>query len=194
MKKICVVTGTRAEYGLLRWVMEGIKKSNKLRLQVIVTGTHLSSEFGLTYRNIEQDGFKINSKVEMLLSADTSSAISKSMGISLISFADVFEELKPDMLMVLGDRYEILTSALVAMIARIPIVHIHGGETTEGAIDEAIRHSISKMAHVHFAATEEYRKRIIQLGENPKKVFNVGGLGIDNILRLNYLKKELEKN
>ena len=160
MKKICVVTGTRAEYGLLRWVMEGIKKSNKLRLQVIVTGTHLSSEFGLTYRNIEQDGFKINSKVEMLLSADTSSAISKSMGISLISFADVFEELKPDMLMVLGDRYEILTSALVAMIARIPIVHIHGGETTEGAIDEAIRHSISKMAHVHFAATEEYRKEL----------------------------------
>ena len=136
------------------------KKSNKLRLQVIVTGTHLSSEFGLTYRNIEQDGFKINSKVEMLLSADTSSAISKSMGISLISFADVFEELKPDMLMVLGDRYEILTSALVAMIARIPIVHIHGGETTEGAIDEAIRHSISKMAHVHFAATEEYRKKL----------------------------------
>jgi len=193
-RKICVVTGTRAEYGLLRWVMEGIRASEQLELQVIATGMHLSPEFGLTYREIEADGFKIDRKVEMLLSADTPSSISKSMGIAMIGFADALEQLKPNLVLLLGDRYEIFAAAAAAMIAKIPIAHLHGGETTEGAFDEAIRHSITKMAHLHFVAAEEYRKRVIQLGEHPDRVFLVGGLGIDNILRLPLLnRQELEQ-
>jgi len=193
-RKICVVTGTRAEYGLLRWVMEGIRESEQLELQVIATGMHLSPEFGLTYREIEQDGFHIDRKVEMLLSADTPSSISKSMGIAMIGFADALEQLKPNLVLLLGDRYEIFAAAAAAMIAKIPIAHLHGGETTEGAFDEAIRHSITKMAHLHFVAAEEYRKRVIQLGEHPDRVFLVGGLGIDNILRLPLLnRQELEQ-
>jgi len=193
-RKICVVTGTRAEYGLLRWVMEGIRESDQLELQVIATGMHLSPEFGLTYREIEADGFKIDRKVEMLLSADTPSSISKSMGIAMIGFADALEQLKPNLVLLLGDRYEIFAAAAAAMIAKIPIAHLHGGETTEGAFDEAIRHSITKMAHLHFVAAEEYRKRVIQLGEHPDRVFLVGGLGIDNILRLPLLnRQELEQ-
>ena len=189
-RKVCVVTGTRAEYGLLRWVMEEIRESASLELQVIATGMHLSPEFGLTYRNIEADGFRIDRKVEMLLSADTPSAISKSMGLAMIGFADAYDQLRPDLLLVLGDRYEILAAATAAMIARIPIAHLHGGETTEGAFDEAIRHSITKMSHLHFVAAEEYRKRVIQLGEHPDRVFQVGGLGIDNIKRLPLLSRE----
>ena len=189
-RKICVVTGTRAEYGLLRWVMEGIRESEQFELQVIATGMHLSPEFGLTYREIEQDGFHIDRKVEILLSADTPSSISKSMGLAMIGFADALEQLKSDLVLVLGDRYEIFAAAAAAMMAKIPIAHLHGGEATEGLIDEAIRHSITKMAHLHFVAAEDYRQRVIQLGEHPDRVFQVGGLGIDNIMRLPLLSRE----
>lgn len=188
MKKICVVTGTRAEYGLLYWLIKEIDSDPELELQLVVTGMHLSPEFGLTYQEIEKE-FAITKKIEMLLSSDTPVGISKSMGLAQISFAEYFSEFKPDMLVVLGDRYEIFSAASAAMIARIPIAHIHGGETTEGAFDEAIRHALTKMAHLHFTAAEEYRNRVIQLGEHPDRVFNVGGLGIENILRLKLLSK-----
>ena len=188
-RKICIVTGTRAEYGLLYWLMKEIEADRDLELQLIVTGMHLSPEFGLTYKEIEKD-FRIDKKIEMLLSSDTSIGISKSMGLAQISFAEAYEELQPDMLVVLGDRYEIFSCVSAAMIARIPIAHLHGGETTEGAFDEAIRHSITKMSHLHFTATDAYKNRVIQLGENPKRVFNVGGMGIENIKRLQLLSKE----
>ena len=188
-RKICVVTGTRAEYGLLYWLMKEIEQDKDLELQLIVTGMHLSPEFGLTYKEIEKD-FKIDKKIEMLLSSDTSIGISKSMGLAQISFAEAFEELQPDLVVVLGDRYEIFSAVSAAMIARIPIAHLHGGETTEGAFDESIRHSITKMSHLHFTATDEYKNRVMQLGEHPSRVFNVGGLGIDNIKRLPLLDKE----
>ncbi|MGS2716929.1 UDP-N-acetylglucosamine 2-epimerase [Eionea flava] len=192
MKKICIVTGTRAEYGLLYWLMKGIKQDTNLQLQVIVTGMHLSPEFGFTYKEIEKD-FNIDKKIEMLLSSDTAIGVSKSMGLAQISFSEAYEELNPDLVVLLGDRYEIFSAAAAGMIARIPIAHLHGGETTEGAFDEAIRHSISKMAYWHFTAAEPYRKRVIQLGESPDRVFNVGGLGVENISRLKLLsKKELE--
>lgn len=194
MKKICVVTGTRAEYGLLRWVMEGIRQSTELELQLIATGMHLSPEFGMTVEMVEADGFKIDHKVEMLLSSDTAVGITKSMGLGMIGFADALAELKPDLMLVLGDRYEIFATVASAMIARVPIAHLHGGEATEGLIDEPIRHSISKMSHLHFVAAEEYRRRVIQLGEQPEHVFNVGGLGIDSFLRLKLLaRNELEE-
>jgi GDP/UDP-N,N'-diacetylbacillosamine 2-epimerase (hydrolysing) len=192
-RKICVVTGTRAEYGLLRWVMQGIKDDPALDLQVVATGMHLSPEFGLTYRQIEQDGFRIDRKVEMLVSSDTSVGISKSMGLGVLGFADVLSDLKPDLIILLGDRFEIFSVAVAAMAARIPVAHLHGGEATEGLIDEAIRHSITKLSHLHFVAAEEYRQRVIQLGEQPDRVFLVGGLGIDNIKRLSLLdRKQLE--
>jgi GDP/UDP-N,N'-diacetylbacillosamine 2-epimerase (hydrolysing) len=192
-RKICVITGTRAEYGLLRWVMQGIKDDPSLELQIIATGMHLSPEFGLTYRNIEQDGFAIDRKVEMLISSDTSVAIAKSMGLGLIGFADALSELQPDLIVVLGDRFEIFSAVAAALVARIPVAHVHGGEATEGLIDEAFRHSISKMSHLHFVAAEEYRQRVIQLGEQPEHVFLVGGLGIDSIKRLPLLgRAELE--
>ena len=194
MKKICVVTGTRAEYGLLYWLLKEIEADKELELQLIVTGMHLSPEFGLTYKEIEKE-FKINKKIEMLLSSDTSVGISKSMGLAQISFAESYDELKPDIVIVLGDRYEIFSATSAAMIARIPIAHIHGGEKTEGAFDESIRHSITKMSHLHFTATEEYKNRVIQLGEHPSRVFNVGGMGIENIKRLKLLSKdEFEKS
>lgn len=194
MKKICVITGTRAEYGLLRPLMKKIKEEKDLEIQIIATGMHLSPEFGLTYREIEEDGFKINENVEMLLSSDTTVGVSKSIGLAMIGFADAFHRLKPDMVIVLGDRFEIFAAATSAMVARIPIAHIHGGETTEGAIDEAFRHSITKMSYLHFTSTEEYRRRVIQLGEDPSRVFNVGAIGIENIKTLKLLDKdELEK-
>lgn len=189
-RKICVITGTRAEYGLLRWVMQGIKDDPELTLQIIATGMHLSPDFGLTYRNIEQDGFQIDRKVEMLTSSDTSVGIAKSMGLGLIGFADALHELKPDLIVVLGDRFEIFSAVSAALVARIPVAHLHGGELTEGAFDDAIRHSITKMSHLHFVAAEEYRQRVIQLGEQPDHVFLVGGLGIDNIKRLKLLDRE----
>ncbi|WP_141046795.1 UDP-N-acetylglucosamine 2-epimerase [Aliarcobacter cryaerophilus] len=194
MKKVCVVTGTRAEYGLLYWLLKEIEADKELELQLIATGMHLSPEFGLTYKEIEKE-FKINKKIEMLLSSDTSVGISKSMGLAQISFAESYDELKPDIVIVLGDRYEIFSATSAAMIARIPIAHIHGGEKTEGAFDESIRHSITKMSHLHFTATEEYKNRVIQLGEHPSRVFNVGGMGIENIKRLKLLSKdEFEKS
>ena len=181
MRKICVITGTRAEYGLLYWVMKAIESQSDLQLQLIVTGMHLSPEFGLTYKQIEQDGFVINKKLEILLSSDTPVGISKSMGLGMMSFAESFQELKPDVILVLGDRFEIFSAVSAAMIARIPIAHCHGGEATEGLIDESIRHSITKMSHLHFCSTDNYKKRIIQLGESPDSVHNVGALGIENI-------------
>ena len=168
--KICVVTGTRAEYGLLRSLIQGIANSDILSLNLVVTGMHLSPEFGLTVQEIEHDGIHIDRKLEMLLSSDTPVAITKSMGLAMIGFADAFAELEPDVLLLLGDRYEILAAATAALIARIPVAHIHGGELTEGAFDDAIRHSITKMATLHFVATENYRNRVIQLGEQPCNV------------------------
>ncbi len=195
MIKICVVTGTRAEYGLLYWTIKAIQANSKSQLSLCVTGMHLSPEFGLTYQQIEEDGFEIDGKVEMLLSSDTSIGITKSMGLGLISFADFYERTKPDWVLVLGDRYEILTAVTAAMIAKIPIAHCHGGEATEGLIDEAIRHSITKMAHLHFTSTEEYRQRVIQLGEQPDSVHNTGALGIENINKLALLnKKDFQKS
>ena len=190
MVKICVVTGTRAEYGLLYWTMRAIQDNPNLELSVCVTGMHLSPEFGLTYNQIESDGFPIDGKVEMLVSSDTSVGITKSIGLGLIGFADFYERSKPDWVLVLGDRFEIFAAVTAAMIARIPIAHCHGGEATEGLIDEAMRHSITKMSHLHFTSTNEYRNRVIQLGEQPKSVHYVGALGIENINRLNLLNKE----
>ena len=194
LRKICVVTGTRAEYGLLYWLMKEIQSTEGLELQIIATGMHLSPEFGLTYQQIESDGFVIDKKVEMLLSSDTEVGITKSMGIGMVGFADALSDLTPDLLVVLGDRYEIFVAASAATVARIPIAHINGGETTEGVIDEAFRHSITKMSHLHFSATEEYRNRVIQLGEQPDCVYNVGGTWIDNIVRLQLLdRNEFQK-
>ena len=193
-RKICVVTGSRAEYGLLYWLLKEIEFDKKLELQLIVTGMHLSSEFGLTYKEIEKD-FKIKKKINIKLSSDTSTGISKSMSIAQSSFSIAYNQLKPDILVVLGDRYEIFSAATSAMITRIPIAHIHGGEATEGLIDEAIRHCLTKMSQIHFTATKEYSRRVIQLGEQPKRVFNVGGMGIENIKRLKLLnKKKFEKS
>ena len=188
-RKICVVTGTRAEYGLLYWLMKEINVDNALALQVVATGMHLSEEFGNTYQQIEKDGFTIDKKVDISLTSDTELAITKSMGLGVIGFADVFNKLQPDLVVVLGDRFEIFSAVSAALIAKIPVAHLHGGEVTEGVIDESFRHSITKMSHLHFAATDEYRNRIIQLGEQPDKVFNVGGLGIDNINKLKLLSK-----
>ena len=181
MKKICVITGTRAEYGLLRFLIQGIKESKHLQLSLVVTGSHLSNKFGLTYKDIEADGFQINHKIKILSDSDTSESISKSMGRLMGKLADVFKKEKPKLVLILGDRYEIFAAATSAMIARIPIAHIQGGEKTEGAFDDAIRHSITKMSHFHFVAHKEYRKRVIQLGEDPKKILTVGGLGVDCI-------------
>lgn len=194
MKKICVVTGTRAEYGLLKPLIKKIHESKVLELYLVVTGAHLSPEFGLTYREIEEDAYPINFKIEMLLSSDTAVGISKSMAVALMGFADYFDSHRPDLVILLGDRYEMLVVAAAAMIARIPIAHIHGGELTEGAVDEAIRHSVTKMSQLHFTATESYRNRVIQLGEQPEMVFNVGSLGVESVKTLTLLSKEkLEK-
>jgi len=194
-RKICIITGTRAEYGLLHWLMKGIKDDLDLVLQIVVTGMHLSPEFGLTYSEIEKDGFSIDKKVEMLLSADTPTAISKSTSLGMIGFADAFAELQPDIVMVLGDRFEIFAASISAMFARVPIGHISGGEKTEGAFDEAIRHSITKLAWWHFVAAKEYCKRVIQLGEDPERIFDVGGLGVDAIRKAKLLsQKELIKD
>lgn len=194
MKKVCVVTGTRAEYGILRPLIDRLHKDNEIELQLVVTGMHLSPEFGLTYRNIEKDGYNINEKVEILLSSDTSIGISKSMGLTFISFSEVYERLKPDMVVILGDRYETFSAMATASVAKILIVHIHGGEITEGAFDDAFRHCMTKMAYLHFTSTEEYRERVIQLGEEPNRVFNVGAMGVENIMNLSLSNKEELEN
>lgn len=176
------------------WTMKEVQSDPDLKLQLIVTGMHLSPEFGLTYQAIERDGFVIDEKIDMLLSGDTPAAIAKSIGVATIGFADALQRLKPDILVLLGDRFEILAAAQAAMVARIPMAHLHGGESTEGAIDESIRHSITKMSHLHFTAADAYRKRVIQLGENPDHVHNVGALGIDHLLRTKLLERnELEE-
>jgi len=188
-RKICVVTGTRAEYGLLYWLMKEIEEDDELDLQLIVTGMHLCEEFGNTYQEIEKE-FTIDKKVDIGLHDDTSIGICKSMGLAQTRFAQSFDELQPDMIVILGDRFEMFAVASCAMILNLPIAHLHGGELTQGVYDDAIRHSITKMSHLHFTATQEYQKRVIQLGEDPKRVFNVGGLGIDNIKKMHLLSKE----
>jgi len=185
-----VITGTRAEYGLLYWTIKSLMEDPAFKLQLLVTGMHLSPEFGLTYRQIENDGISIDKKVEILLSSDTPTGIGKSMGLGMIGFVEAFSELQPDLVLLLGDRFEIFAAAAAAMVSRIPIAHCHGGEATEGSIDEPIRHSVTKMAHLHFTATEAFRRRVIQLGEHPRTVFNVGALGIENINRLPLLNRE----
>ncbi|MDP5200722.1 UDP-N-acetylglucosamine 2-epimerase [Flavobacterium sp. DG2-3] len=195
MRKICVITGTRAEYGLLYWTMKALQNDSEVQLSICVTGMHLSPEFGLTYKKIIEDGFHIDEKVETLLSSDTSVGIAKSIGLGVISFSEVFDRLSPDLIVVLGDRFEIFAACSAAMISKIPIAHCHGGEATEGLIDEAIRHSITKMSQIHFTSTEDYRSRVIQLGEQPVNVFNVGALGIENVNKLDLLNKdEFEKS
>jgi len=194
-KKICVVTGTRAEYGLLYPVMKEIEASERLQLQIVATTMHLSPDFGMTYRQIEEDGFTIDEKIENLFCADTKSAVAKSTGMATILLSDAYTRLQPDIVLLLGDRYETLAAATAALLMNIPIAHIHGGEITEGAVDEQIRHAITKMSHLHFAATEKYRERIIQMGEDPDRVFNTGAPGIDNILNMKLLSKsELEND
>ncbi|MBM7622973.1 UDP-N-acetylglucosamine 2-epimerase [Sporohalobacter salinus] len=188
--KVCVVTGTRAEYGILRPLMGKLEDSKELDLQLIVTGMHLSPEFGLTYKEIEEDGFKIDEKIEVLMSSDTHIGVSKSMGMTLISFSEAYERLQPDMIVILGDRYETFSAMTAATVANIPVAHLHGGEITEGAFDDSFRHSMTKMSYLHFTSTEEYRKRVIQLGESPQRVFNVGAMGVENALNLDLLSKQ----
>jgi GDP/UDP-N,N'-diacetylbacillosamine 2-epimerase (hydrolysing) len=193
-RKICVITGSRAEYGLLRWVMQEIKDSENLELQLIACGMHLSEAFGSTLSEIENDGFKVNYKVDVLDSIDSSLGVTTAMSRGLVGFAEAFEVLKPDVIVVLGDRFEIFSAVTAALIAKIPVAHIHGGEITIGAFDDALRHCITKMSHLHFVATQDYKNRVVQLGENPKTVFVVGGLGIENVDKLKLLSKyELEK-
>lgn len=193
-RKIAVFTGTRAEYGLLYWIIKGLNERNDAELQLLVGGMHLSPEFGKTISGIIEDGFKVDETLEFLLSSDSPVGIAKSMGLATISAADCFERLKPDLLVVLGDRFESLAVCQAAMVAQIPIAHIHGGEITEGLIDEAVRHSITKMSHIHFTATDTYKERVIQLGESPELVFNFGAPGIDSIKNTKLLdKKTLSK-
>ncbi|MFD2705619.1 UDP-N-acetylglucosamine 2-epimerase [Salibacterium lacus] len=187
--KISVVTGTRAEYGLLYGLMKKLQNDDSIEFQLIVTGMHLSPEFGLTYQTIEEDGFTITKKVEILLSSDTPAGISKSIGLGVIGFSDAYEELQPDLIIVLGDRYEILAAVQAALPANIPVAHIHGGELTEGLIDDPIRHSITKMAHLHFVTAERYRQRVIQLGEQPSTVINAGAPGVDNIKQISLMNR-----
>jgi len=189
-RKICVVTGTRADYGLLSPLLNEIQNDSALILQLIVTGMHLSPEFGLTYKEIEKD-FKIDKKIEILLSSDSAIGVSKAMGLAQISFAEAYQELNPDIVVVLGDRYEIFSAVSSAMILKIPIAHISGGELTQGAIDDSIRHAITKMSQIHFVATNIYKKRVIQLGENTKNIFNFGEAGLDNIDKLELLSKKV---
>lgn len=193
-RKIGVVTGTRAEYGLLYWIIREIHEDPELELQLIVTGSHLSPEFGLTIRGIEKDNFPIAEKVEMLLSSDAETAIAISMGLGIIGFAKAYERIKPDIIVVLGDRYEILSAVATAVPFRIPVAHIHGGEITMGAMDELFRHAITKMSHIHFTATEEYRKRVIQMGESPENVFCFGAPGLDNVHKLNLISRDKLSN
>jgi GDP/UDP-N,N'-diacetylbacillosamine 2-epimerase (hydrolysing) len=189
-RKICVVTGSRADYGLLKWLMQEIKNDADLELQILVTGMHLSETFGLTYKEIESDGFEINEKVVVLNDNDSGLSVAKSIGLGVTGCAEALERIKPDLIVLLGDRFEIFAAATAALVLTIPVAHLHGGEVTTGAFDESFRHSITKMSHIHFVAAEEYRNRVIQLGENPDLVFNVGGLGVDAISKIKLLSKE----
>jgi len=190
MRKACVISGSRAEYGLLKKLMDLLNQSDEFELQIIAAAMHLSPDYGETYKEIEKDGFQITHKAEMLLASDTETSTLKAMALGIIEFSSALERLKPDFLIILGDRFEVLAAAQTAMILKIPVVHIHGGESTQGAIDEAIRHSITKMSQIHFTACESYRRRVIQLGENPNRVFNTGAPGIDNIFQLNLMGRD----
>lgn len=195
MKKIAVFTGTRAEYGLLYWLLKDIQSDSALKLQLLVSGTHLSPEFGNTYTQIEQDGFTIDEKIEILLSSDTAVGVAKSMGLGILGFTDALNRLQPDALVILGDRFEALAAAQTAMILRIPVVHLHGGEITEGAYDDAIRHAITKLSYIHCTSTDESRNRVIQLGETPSRVKNVGAIGLDHLARSHFMSvPELSKS
>lgn len=189
-RKICIVTGTRAEYGLLYWLMREVRDDPELDLQIVATGMHLSPEFGLTYQDIEEDGFEIDEKVEMLTSSDSPVGIAKSMGLGTIGFADALQRLNPDVLVLLGDRYEILSVAQAALVARIPIAHIHGGEATKGLIDDPIRHALTKLSHYHFVTAAPFRDRVIQMGEHPNRVFQVGAPGLDHLERMDLMDRE----
>lgn len=190
MKKIVVITSTRAEYGLLAPIIKKLSRDSRIETFVAATGMHLSPEFGMTINDIEVDGVKVDKQIEILMSSDSSVGVSKSMGLAMISFAEYFAERKPDAIMVLGDRFETLAVCIAAMNCRIPIIHLHGGEATEGLIDEAIRNSITKLSYLHFPSTEIYRKRIIQMGESPDRVYNVGAMGVENAVRTVLLSKE----
>lgn len=189
-RKICFVTSGRADYGLLRWVMHAVKDDPELQLQIIATGMHLSSTYGLTYQEIEDDGFFIDARIEILGSPDAAIEISESMGMAITGIANAINDLEPDLLVVLGDRYEIFAATAAALVSKTPVAHLHGGEVTTGAFDESFRHAITKMSHLHFVATQEYRSRVIQLGENPQNVFLVGGLGVDGIKKFSLLSRE----
>jgi GDP/UDP-N,N'-diacetylbacillosamine 2-epimerase (hydrolysing) len=194
-RKICAVTGSRAEYGLLSPLLKLLTECDAFSLAIVATGMHMSPEFGLTYRDIEDDGFTVTRKVEMLLSADSPGAIAKSMGLAMITFGDVWQDLQPDLIVVLGDRFEIFAAVSAALPFNIPVAHLHGGELTEGAIDDTFRHCISKMAHLHFTSTAEFRTRVIQLGEQPERVFCVGAIGLDAIRQIKpQTRGEFEKS
>ena len=180
-RKVCVFTGTRAEYGLLRPLLIKLSSDSRIKLQLVVSGMHLSEKFGLTYKEIESDGFFIDKKIEILDDQDSIHSISRAVGTGIIEFTKAFKELEPDIVVILGDRFEALAAATACVFSRIPVAHIHGGEATEGLMDEAFRHAITKMSHLHFVSTKEYKKRVIQLGENPERVFLVGSLGVENI-------------
>ncbi len=188
-KRICVVTGSRADYGLLHPLLDALRSADDFELLVIATGMHLAPEFGSTYQVIEQDGFRLDARVDMLLSSDTPAGIAKSVGLGVIGFADALAVLHPDIVLVLGDRFEILAAVQAALFARIPVAHIAGGDLTEGAVDDAVRHSITKMAHLHFVTNSDAARRVRQLGEDPRHVFNVGSPGIDNLLRTERLDR-----
>ena len=190
MRKIAVFTGTRAEYGLLYWIIKGLNETVDIELLLYVGGSHLSQKYGNTVRYIEEDGFRISERLDFLDSSDTPTGIAKSMSSALVLAAEAFQRDKPDLLVVLGDRFEVMAICQAAMLRCMPIAHIHGGETTEGVIDEAVRHSITKMSHLHFTSTDVYRNRVIQLGESPERVFNVGAPGIDGIMSLKLLDRE----
>jgi len=188
-RRICIYTSTRADYGLLRGVIRRIADESALQLQILASGMHLSPEFGMTVEEIRADGFVTDEAIEILMSSDTPTAVCKSMGVAMMAYGDALQRLNPDMVVLLGDRFETFCMAAASQVCRVPIAHIHGGETTEGVIDEAFRHSITKMSHLHFASCEAYRRRIIQLGESPDRVFNVGALGVENIRRVPLMKR-----
>ena len=190
VSKICVVTGTRAEYGLLKPLIDKINKDINLELKLVVTGMHLSTEFGMTYKEIEKDGILIDEKIEILLSSDSPVGTSKAMALAMISFSEYINRTKPDMIIILGDRFEIFSIASCALVANIPVAHLHGGEITEGLHDDGFRHCITKLSHLHFTSNEQHRKRVIQLGELPETVFNVGAIGIENIMKMDLMSKE----
>ena len=194
-RKVCVVTGGRADYDLLKLLMREIQKSRYFKLQVLATGSHFLAKFGSTYRQILRDGFRMDARVDMKPVGDSAVALGKAMSIGISGISRALEKLRPDLMICLGDRYEVLGAAIAATLVGVPIVHLHGGELTEGAYDDAFRHAITKMAHFHFVSTTAYRNRVIQMGEQPSRVFQVGALGVDNVLATPFIsRKELEKN